>query len=82
METGLFIRHKGIQVEVILKVDATGVYYPVVIFLSSLKDVLIAILYALSELTCYSPYRPSPLQIWFAAKGSIRMGPASKDAQN
>ena len=42
---------KGIQVEVFLKVEATRVCYPVVIFLSSLKDVLIAALYSIPFLS-------------------------------
>ena len=46
MEMGLSIRHKGIHVEVFLKVEATRVYYPVVISESSLQDVLVSALYS------------------------------------
>ena len=53
MEMGLFIRHKGIQVEVFLKVEATGVCYHVLISLSSLKDVLIAALYYIPFLSYF-----------------------------
>ena len=51
MEMGLCIRLKGIQGEVFLKFEASGVYCPVVISLSSLKDVLIAALYSIPFLS-------------------------------